>query len=51
MDPKAVTHHALESSYFQVYLWKQAAEKAAELTPTAIRDAVKGQSSMRRTGT
>src|SRR5277367_3645084 len=41
-DPKAVTHHALESSYFQVFLWKQAAEKAAEITPTAIRDAVKG---------
>jgi len=26
-DPKAVTHHALESSYFQVFLWKQAVEK------------------------
>jgi len=42
-DPKAVTHHALESSYFQVFLWKQAVEKATEITPTAIRDAVKGQ--------
>jgi urea transport system substrate-binding protein len=42
-DPKAVTHHALESSYFQVYLWKQAVEKAAEITPVAIREAVKGQ--------
>lgn len=42
-DPKAVTHHALESSYFQVYLWKQAVEKAAEVTPVAIREAVKGQ--------
>jgi urea transport system substrate-binding protein len=42
-DPKAVTHHALESSYFQVFLWKQAVEKAAEITPVAIRDAVKGQ--------
>ncbi|MGO9700031.1 MAG: ABC transporter substrate-binding protein [Xanthobacteraceae bacterium] len=42
-NPKAVTHHALESSYFQVFLWKQAAEKASALTPTAIRDAVKGQ--------
>src|SRR2546429_386860 len=42
-DPKAVTHHALESSYFQVFLWKQAVEKAAEVTPTAIREAVKGQ--------
>jgi urea transport system substrate-binding protein len=42
-DPKAVTHHALESSYFQVFLWKQAVEKATELTPVAIREAVKGQ--------
>ncbi|HLG79866.1 MAG TPA: ABC transporter substrate-binding protein [Bradyrhizobium sp.] len=42
-DPKAVTHHALESSYFQVFLWKQAVEKAAEITPVAIREAVKGQ--------
>jgi urea transport system substrate-binding protein len=42
-DPKAVTHHALESSYFQVFLWKQAAEKAAEISPAAIREAVKGQ--------
>jgi len=42
-DPKAVTHHALESSYFQVYLWKQAVEKASAITPDAIREAVKGQ--------
>lgn len=42
-DPKAVTHHALESSYFQVYLWKQALEKAGEATPDAIREGVKGQ--------
>jgi urea transport system substrate-binding protein len=42
-DPRAVTHHALESSYFQVYLWKQAVEKAGSLTPVAIREAVKGQ--------
>lgn len=42
-DPNAVTHHALESSYFQVYLWKQAVEKAGEATPDAIREAVKGQ--------
>lgn len=42
-DPKAVTHHALESSYFQMYLWKQAVEKAGEITPAAIREAVKGQ--------
>ena len=38
-----MTHHALESSYFQVFLWKQAVEKAAEITPVAIREAVKGQ--------
>src|SRR5260370_22079307 len=42
-DPKAVTHHALESSYFQVFLWKQTVDKAAEVTPTASREAVKGQ--------
>ena len=42
-DPKAVTHHALESSYFQVYLWKQAVEKSGEATPDAIREGVRGQ--------
>ena len=42
-DPKAVTHHALESSYFQVYLWAQALEKAGDPSPAAIREAVKGQ--------
>ena len=42
-DPKAVTHHALESSYFQVYLWKQALEKSGEATPAAIREGAKGQ--------
>lgn len=42
-DPNAVTHHAMESSYFQVYLWKQAVEAAGEATPDAIREAVKGQ--------
>ena len=42
-DPKAVTHHALESSYFQVFLFKQALEAAGEATPMAIRDAVGGQ--------
>jgi urea transport system substrate-binding protein len=42
-DPKAVTHHALESSYFQVFLWKQAVEKASAVTPEAIREGVKGQ--------
>ena len=39
----APTHHALESSYFQVYLWKQAVEKAGEATPDAIREGIKGQ--------
>lgn len=42
-DPNAVTHHAMESSYFQVYLWKQAVEAAGEATPDAIREAIKGQ--------
>ncbi|HEY4043557.1 MAG TPA: ABC transporter substrate-binding protein [Rhodopila sp.] len=42
-DPKAVTHHALESSYFQVFLWKQAVEKAGTATADAIRDGVRGQ--------
>ena len=42
-DPKAVTHHALESSYFQVYLWAQALQKAGDPSPAAIREAVKGQ--------
>ena len=42
-DPKAVTHHALESSYFEVFLWAQALEKAGKATPAAIREAVKGQ--------
>jgi urea transport system substrate-binding protein len=42
-DPKAVTHHALESSYFQVFLWAQAVEKAKATTADAIREAVRGQ--------
>jgi urea transport system substrate-binding protein len=42
-DPKAVTHHALESSYFQVFLWKQAVEKAGAATADAIREGVRGQ--------
>lgn len=42
-DQNAVTHHAMESSYFQVYLWKQAVEAAGEATPDAIREAIKGQ--------
>ncbi len=42
-NPKAVTHHALESSYFQVFLWKQAVAKAGEAMPIPIRNAVMGQ--------
>lgn len=46
-DESAVTHHPLESSYFQVYIWKQAAEDVLnageDLTPMAIREATKGQ--------
>ena len=42
-NPAAVTHHALESSYFQVFLWKQAVEAAGEATPDAIRQGVMGQ--------
>ncbi len=42
-DPKAVTHHALESAYFEVWLWKQAVEKAGDATPDLIREAIKGQ--------
>lgn len=42
-DPKAVTHQPVESSYFQVYLWKQAVEKAKSVQADAIREAVRGQ--------
>jgi len=42
-DSSAVTQHALECSYFQVYLWKQAVEKAGAVTPDAIREGIKGQ--------
>lgn len=42
-DPKAVTHHAMESAYFQVFLWQQAVAKAGEATPDAIRAAIGGQ--------
>lgn len=42
-DPKAVTHHALCCAYFQVYLWKQAVEKAKATTADAIREGVRGQ--------
>lgn len=43
-NPEAVTQHAMECSYFQVYLWKQAVEAAGEATPDAIREGIKGQS-------
>jgi urea transport system substrate-binding protein len=39
----AVTHHALECAYFQVFLWAQAVEKAKKIEPDAIREAAKGQ--------
>ncbi len=43
-DPAAVTHHALESSYFQVHLWAQAARTLnGDITPDNIREAIKGQ--------
>lgn len=43
-NPDAVTQHAMECSYFQVYLWKQAVEAAnGELTTEAIREGIKGQ--------
>jgi urea transport system substrate-binding protein len=42
-DPKAVTHHAMCSAYFQVFLWKQAVEKAKDTSPNAVREAVRGQ--------
>jgi urea transport system substrate-binding protein len=42
-DPKAVTHHALCSSYFQVFLWKQAVEKAKDTSADAVREGVRGQ--------
>ena len=45
-DPKAVTHHALCSAYMQVFLWKQAVEKAKATTPDAIREAIRGQEFM-----
>lgn len=42
-NPQAVTHHALESAYFQVFLWAQAVAKAGHAEPLAIRDALAGQ--------
>jgi urea transport system substrate-binding protein len=39
----AVTHHALECAYFQVFLWAQAVEKSGKIDPVAIREGAKGQ--------
>lgn len=39
----AVTHHAMECSYWQVFIFKQAAEKAADLDPEGLRTASLGQ--------
>jgi len=43
-DPQAVTHDPLHSSYFQVYLWKAAVEKARDFSADAIRAAIGGLS-------
>jgi urea transport system substrate-binding protein len=40
---KAVTHHAMECSYWQVYIFKQAAENAQDLNPEKLRVASLGQ--------
>jgi urea transport system substrate-binding protein len=39
----AVTHHAMECSYWQVHVFKQAAEQAGDLDPMRIREATIGQ--------
>jgi len=39
----AVTHHALACAYWQVYIFKQAVEKAKSLEPMAVREASLGQ--------
>lgn len=43
-DPAAPTYHSLEAAYFQVFLWKQAVEKAGDTSAEAIRAGVRGQS-------
>lgn len=40
---RAVTHHAMECSYWQVHIFKQATEKAGSLDPMQIREATIGQ--------
>jgi urea transport system substrate-binding protein len=42
-DPKAVTQCPLQAAYMGIFLWKQAVEKASEIAPIPIRDAMKGQ--------
>ena len=42
-DPNAVTHHAMESSYFQVYLWKKAVEAAGDASSSAVLANIGGQ--------
>ncbi|MBD3886176.1 transporter substrate-binding domain-containing protein [Phormidium tenue FACHB-886] len=39
---EAVTHHAMECSYWQVHIFKQAAEKAQDLEPEKMRTASLG---------
>ncbi|MBD2019883.1 transporter substrate-binding domain-containing protein [Leptolyngbya sp. FACHB-36] len=43
LGDKAVTHHAMECSYWQVFVFKQAAEKAQDLSPEKLRAASLGQ--------
>lgn len=50
-NPNAVTHPALEASYFQVYLWKQAVEKAGSFSADGIRENIRGQETAAPNGT
>ncbi len=43
-DPAAVTHHAMESSYFQVFLWKQAVEAGGDPGTASVLANIGGQS-------
>lgn len=42
-DQKAITYHSLEAAYFQLFLWKQAVEKAGDFTADGIREGIRGQ--------
>lgn len=42
-DPKAITYHSLEAAYFQLFLWKQAVEKAGDFSADGIRENIRGQ--------